>query len=346
MKRNALVTKFDEIITKGSVPAIICEGDVEQNTVPICVFQYYIRECDWVDGEMMMSNRPLPSCKYTMLTTKPLENQFHMDVDGMRVIIDEEYYKPTPLRTEISLQDYIISHPIVDRSDDMLKLPELVRWSDEAITLEATMRITAKHKIEEFVMDLNMPALNFDELRDLATVISRLTYSQELCKRIPYEKRQIIVNKLNTEFDRRLGEEVAQVYNIIYNKFDKGYYYIRDNRHRIQLLALHGQKGRMSMMVLKNTVWFMKMKETPIDILSALELEQVMTFKLWQEFSYENSQDVQSDEGQEDNIRRRMWIEAQNDFVKYVFAGNIDEAYKMIEEDIKKRMTDIYIQQL
>lgn len=66
-----------------------------------------------------------------------------------------------------------------------------------------------------------------------------------------------------------------------------------------------------------------------------------MTYGLFWEFGNE-VKDIQFDESPEQfeicNLGRKKEIKAQNDFVKCVFDGNIDDAYKMIEKDIEKIM--------
>ena len=85
----------------------------------------------------------------------------------------------------------------------------------------------------------------------------------------------------------------------------------------------------------------MKMRGKTIDIVNAFELDQVMTYGLFGEFGNE-IRDVQFDESPEKfeicNLGRKKEIKAQNDFAKYIFDGNIEESYKMIEKDIERIM--------
>lgn len=219
----------------------------------------------------------------------------------------------------------------------MYKTPEFVKWTDEDIIADARARVIKKYGIDGLKTEINMSILDFEELRDMATVISEFGFDHELYESIPYEQQKNIKDKLNAEFDRRMGETI-QIYNIMDKKFNKEKW---DGECRYRLLALHNRKGYSEMTALKNTVWFMKMRGKIIDIASAFELEQVMTYGLFWEFGNE-IRDVQFDESPEKfkicNLGRKKEIKAQNDFVKYIFNGNIEEAYKMIEKDIEKIM--------
>lgn len=219
----------------------------------------------------------------------------------------------------------------------MNNIPEFVKWAGEDIISDARSRVIKKYGIEGLKTNIDMSILDFEELRDMATVVSEFGFDHELYESIPYEQQKIIKDKLNDEFDRRMGETV-QIYNIMDKKFNKEKW---EGECRYRLLALHNRKGYSEMTALKNTVWFMKMKGKTIDIASAFELEQVMTYGLFWEFGNE-IRDVQFDESPEKfeicNLGRKKEIKAQNDFVKYIFDGNIEEAYKMIERDIERIM--------
>lgn len=219
----------------------------------------------------------------------------------------------------------------------MNNIPEFVKWAGEDIIAGARARVIKKYGIDGLKTDINMSVLNFEELRDMATLVSEVGFDHELYENIPYEQQKILKDKLNAEFDRRMGDTV-QIYNIMDKKFNKEKW---EGECRYRLLALHNRKGYSEMTALKNTVWFMKMRGKIIDVVSAFELEQVMTYGLFWEFGNE-IRNVQFDESPEKfeicNLGRKKEIEAQNDFVKYIFDGNIEEAYKMIERDIERIM--------
>lgn len=182
-----------------------------------------------------------------------------------------------------------------------------------------------------------MSALSFDELRDMAIVVSELAYDEELYESIPYDQQRIIRDKLNREFDRRIGESL-QIYNMMDKKFNKEKW---NGDCRYHLLTLHNRKGYGEMTALKNTIWFMKMKGQTIDISTAFELEQVMTNGLFWEFDNE-VHGVSFDESSEKfavyNEGRNKEIKTQNDFVQYVFDDNFENAYKMIQKQVDKIM--------
>ena len=217
----------------------------------------------------------------------------------------------------------------------MYEAPEFVKWAEKDIIADAITRVIEKYGIEGLQKDIDMSVLSFDELRDMATVVSEIGFDHELYENIPYEQRKILIEKLNIEFDKRIGEPL-QIYNMMDKKFNKEKW---EGECRYRLLALHNRKGYSEMTALKNTIWFMKMEGRTIDISSAFELEQVMTYGLFWEFGNE-VKDVQFDESPENfeicNMGRKKEIKAQNDYVKFVFEGNIDAAYKMIEKDIKE----------
>jgi len=219
----------------------------------------------------------------------------------------------------------------------MYEAPEFVKWADEDIIANARARVIKKYGIEGLKTNIDMSILDFEELRDMATVVSEFGFDHELYENIPYEQQKILKDKLNAEFDRRMGDTV-QIYNIMDKKFNKEKW---EGECRYRLLALHNRKGYSEMEALKNTVWFMKMRGKTIDISSAFELEQVMTYGLFWEFGNE-IKNVRFDESPEKfeicNSGRKKEIKAQNEFVKYFFDGNIEEAYKMIEKDIEKIM--------
>lgn len=217
----------------------------------------------------------------------------------------------------------------------MNNIPEFVKWAGEDIIADARARIIEKYGIEGLKTDIDMSVLDFDELRDMATVVSEFGYDHELYENIPYEQQTILKEKLNTEFNNRIGE-LLTIYNIMDKKFNKEKW---EGECRYRLLALHNRKGYSEMEALKNTVWFMKMTGKTIDISNALELEQVMTHGLYWEFGNE-IHGIEFDKNPENfeicNEGRKREIKAQNDFVRYVFDGNIEAAYSMIENDIRK----------
>ncbi len=221
----------------------------------------------------------------------------------------------------------------------MNNIPKFVKWAGEDIIADARARVIKKHGIEGLKTDIDMSVLDFDELRDMATVVSEFGYDHELYENIPYEQQKILKEKLNTEFNNRIGE-LLPIYNIMDKKFNKEKW---EGECRYRLLALHNRKGYSEMEALKNTVWFMKMTGRTIDISNALELEQVMTHGLFLEFGNE-IHGMKFDKSPENfeicNEGRKKEIEAQNDFVQYVFDGNIEAAYSMIEDDIKKIIKD------
>lgn len=218
----------------------------------------------------------------------------------------------------------------------MSNMFEFVKWIENIIA-DARARVIKKYGIEGLKTNIDMSMLDFDELRDMATVVSEFEFDYELYNKIPYEHRKILKDKLNAEFDRRIGETV-QIYNIMDKKFNKEKW---NGECRYRLLALHNRKGYSEMTALKNTVWFMKMRGKIIDISNAIELERVMTYGLFWEFGNE-VRDIQFDKSPKQfeiyNLGRKKEIKAQNDFVKCIFDRNIDDAYKMIEKDIEKIM--------
>ena len=54
----------------------------------------------------------------------------------------------------------------------------------------------------------------------MATVVSEFGYDHELYENIPYEQQKILKEKLNTEFNNRIGE-LLPIYNIMDKKFNK-----------------------------------------------------------------------------------------------------------------------------
>lgn len=219
----------------------------------------------------------------------------------------------------------------------MHALPEFVKWADEEIIADAKTRVITKYGIEGLQKDIDMSVLSFDELRDMATVVSEIGFDHDykLYENIPYEQQSILQKKLNTEFDKRIGESLP-IYNMMDKKFNTEKW---GGECRYRLLALHNRKGYSEMESLKNTVWFMNMIGRTIDVSSALELEQVMTHGLFWEFGNE-VRDVEFDKSPENfeicNEGRKKEIKAQNDFVKYVFDGNIEAAFNMIEKQIQE----------
>ena len=219
----------------------------------------------------------------------------------------------------------------------MNNIPEFVKWAGEDVIADARARVIKKYGIEGLKTNIDMSILDFDELRDMATVVSEFGFDYELYENIPYEQQKILKDKLNAEFDRRMGDTV-QIYNIMDKKFNKEKW---EGECRYRLLALHNRKGYSEMKALKNTVWFMTMIGRTITISNALELEQAMTHGLFWEFGNE-IHDIEFDKSPENfeicNEGRKKEIKTQNDFVQYVFDGNIEGAYKMIERDIEKIM--------
>lgn len=217
----------------------------------------------------------------------------------------------------------------------MNNIPKFFKWAGEDIIADARARVIKKYGIEGLKTDIDMSVLDFDELRDMATVVSKFGYDHELYENIPYEQQKILEQKLNIEFNNRIGE-LLPIYNIMDKKFNKEKW---EGECRYRLLALHNHKGYGEMESLKNTVWFMKMIGKTIDISNALELEQVMTYGLFWEFGHE-IHGIEFDQIPENfeicNEGRKREIKAQNDFVQFVFDGNIESAYSMIENDVER----------
>lgn len=153
----------------------------------------------------------------------------------------------------------------------MNNIPEFVKWAGEDVIADARARVIKKYGIEGLKTNIDMSILDLDELRDMATVVSEFGFDHELYENIPYEQQKILKDKLNVEFDRRMGDTV-QIYNIMDKKFNKEKW---EGECRYRLLALHNRKGYSEMTALKNTVWFMKMRGKIIDISNAIELEQL-----------------------------------------------------------------------
>ena len=68
----------------------------------------------------------------------------------------------------------------------MYEIPEFVKWAGKDIIADAITRVIEKYGIEGLQKDIDMSVLSFDELRDMATVVSEIGFDHELYENIPY----------------------------------------------------------------------------------------------------------------------------------------------------------------
>lgn len=217
-----------------------------------------------------------------------------------------------------------------------MSVPSFVKWADEDIIRKAKEDMLPR--MEEWRNpDVDFKTdWSFEDIRKLATVASEIGYDKCLYEQLSYDERKSLDSRLNAVFDCYLGD-LLPIYNALDKNLNKEKW-CGDQRYL--LLALHNRKGYSEMGVLKNVIWFSSLKGKEITIELAEELTQVMRNKLYWEFGHEYK-GYDWEESPEKfaiaNECRKNEIQAQNDFVYHVLMGEISEAYKMIEKQIKKR---------
>lgn len=217
----------------------------------------------------------------------------------------------------------------------MNSLPSFVKWADEDIIAKAKAEMLPR--MEEWTNpDVDFTnGWTFDEIRNLATVVSEIGYDEKLYKKLPYEQRNSLEKKLCDVFDVML-KELLPIYNLLDEKLNREKW---SGDQRYKLLALHNRKGYTEMSVLKNAVWFAQLEGKVIDIESAKELNSIMSSTLYWEFGNEyKGYDWEESPAKfkKANECRKREIQAQNDFVYHVLVGNIQDAYNMIKNQIAR----------
>lgn len=216
------------------------------------------------------------------------------------------------------------------------ELPDFVVWADEPIIKTAMGNILTEYGIDgltsQKIVCKDMPLAN---LRELATVVSEIGYNKDLYEQIDSESQRWLKNELNAEFDRRISG-ILGIYNMLDKKHNTEKW---GGEERYKLLALHNRKGYSEMSVLKNSVWLSQLIGKTVTVTLVEEINKAVTSTVYWEFGYEN-RDLQFDESEENfkicNAARLREINAQNEFVNLVCTGKLDDAYRMIKEQIQK----------
>lgn len=216
---------------------------------------------------------------------------------------------------------------------------DFVKWEDDKIVMNAIENVIKRYGYEGINESIDLASLPLNELRELATVIAELGYHGVLYDRIGYETRHILQEKLNKEFDRRLGEQATKIYNMMDKRFNREKW---GGEVRYELMNLCNRKGYGEMGCLKNTVWYMHLVGEEITVGCAYELSRIMTSTLYWEFTKRVDTEERFDASLEifkiHNDRRKMEIAEQDGFVNACLEQRFEDAYKFIDAQVKKEL--------
>lgn len=216
---------------------------------------------------------------------------------------------------------------------------DFVKWEDDKIVMNAIENVIKRYGYKGINKSTDVESLLLYELRELATVIAELGYHGVLYDRIGYENRHILQEKLNKEFDRRLGEPATKIYNMIERRFNKEKW---GGEVRYELMSLCNRKGYAEMECLKNTVWYMHLVGEEITVERAYELSKIMTSALYWDFTKRVDTEERFDASPEifkiHNERRKKEIAAQDGFVNACLEQRFEDAYKFIDAQVKKEL--------
>lgn len=221
----------------------------------------------------------------------------------------------------------------------MYETPEFVKWVDDDLVNEAKKNVLEKYTIQGINADINLEDLSLHELRELATFNAELGYDHDTYNSVGYNRRQALADKLNKEFNRRLGEQAVSVYNILDRKHNTEKW---GGEVRYVLMNLCNRKGYTELSVLKNTVWYMHLVGKGLTADMANELMHIMNHTLYWKFGCEKGLEGRFDESPEMfekfNEARKEEIKTQDKFIDYCLEQKFEEAYKLIEAEVYEVM--------
>lgn len=219
----------------------------------------------------------------------------------------------------------------------MNNVPEFVKWIDDDYVAKATNNVIGRYGIHNINEKLDVENMPLHELRELATTMAEIGYNEELYNKVPYDTQKLIRDRLNKEFNRRLGEEASKIYEMLDKELNKEKW---GGEERFKLMNLCNRKGYTEMGVLKNTVVLMHYMGEKMTIENMEVVAKMFKHSIFWEFGYTRNLEGSCTDSKEvfdiHNEARKKEIAAQDTFVDACLEQRFEEAYEMIKDDIEK----------
>ena len=103
----------------------------------------------------------------------------------------------------------------------MNNIPEFVKWADDDFVESAKKNVIKRYGVGGISSNIDVEDLKLKDLRELATVVAEIGYDDKLYDAVEYAEKHKLEDKLNKEFNRRLGEDAVKIYNMLDKRFNK-----------------------------------------------------------------------------------------------------------------------------
>lgn len=217
-------------------------------------------------------------------------------------------------------------------------MPKYGEWWGDNLTEKAVERVTKNYSLEELSDKSFLSKLSNDEIRDVATFVYYISYSNAISYKIDINKYGELKRKINDEFNRRI-DKILIFYNMLDHKHNVDKW---NGDVRYKTLIWSNNKGDMEMSILKTAVWLYQLigEETTYSLIETIR--SACDKPLFWGFGFECSHKMNCDESpkvwKKVNEGRKKEIEAQNKFINYILDGEFDKAYnEFIEDEVTKR---------
>lgn len=159
-----------------------------------------------------------------------------------------------------------------------------MKWYDDFVEERIKNDRIRKYGLTEKCLhpEKDFKNMTVKELRNYVTFFCMIGYNEYLYKLIDYKTKEKIIENMNEEFNRRVGEEFV----LYYNKIDK----IKNNEkwngeERYELLTYTNRKGYMEMSIVKAVKEIIELDKTKTEnIIRIIDLSKNLPF--W-DFGYE-----------------------------------------------------------
>lgn len=217
-------------------------------------------------------------------------------------------------------------------------MPKYGEWWGDNLIEKAVERVTKNYSLEELSDKSFLSKLSNDEIRDVATFVYYISYSNAISYKIDINKYSELKRKINDEFNRRI-DKILILYNMLDNKHNVDKW---SGDVRYKTLIWSNNKGDTEMSILKTAVWLYQLigEETTYSLIETIR--SACDKPLFWGFGFECSHKMNCDESpkvwNKVNEGRKKEIEAQNKFINYILDGEFDKAYnEFIEDEVTKR---------
>lgn len=191
-----------------------------------------------------------------------------------------------------------------------------MKWYDDFVEERIKNDRIRKYGLTEkcLLPEKDFKNMTVKELRNYVTFFCMIGYNEYLYKLIDYKTKEKIIENMNEEFNRRVGEEFV----LYYNKIDK----IKNNEKwngekRYELLTYTNRKGYMEMSIVKAVKEIIELDKTKTEnIIRIIDLSKNLPF--W-DFGYEKDSRNLDMNNPNDwktlNYNREREVKAQDRFI-------------------------------